>query len=70
MRISSQEPAFPSTNNGDLGMSLRDWFAGQALIAVSSRWKGNISDIDQSGQELSARYAYQIADAMMKERAK
>lgn len=52
------------------GMSLRDWFAGQALIAISGLWRGTISDIDESISQLTARVAYQIADAMLAERSK
>jgi hypothetical protein len=48
-------------------MTLRDWFAGQAL----SGWLASCPDeqgvIDPSG--LSA-FAYRVADAMMRERAK
>ena len=56
------EPAFPS--DIDPGMSLRDWFAGQALTALlgdtSVEW-------DASGERL-ARFAYKMADAMIKAR--
>ena len=58
-------PAFPLTMpdyHGDVphiteGMSLRDWFAGQALQKASG---GN----DKSAAAISAR-AYYIADAML-----
>lgn len=47
------------------GMTLRDWFAGQALAGMSAHPKiGNNSD------ELMARLAYSQADAMLVERAK
>lgn len=52
-------PAFPFSelNGGDYsGMTLRDWFAGQALAGVLDR----VSDPD----EVSAR-CYRIADAML-----
>jgi len=45
------------------GMSLRDWFAGQALA-------GLIACATSSGDpEKSADYCYQVADAMLKARA-
>jgi hypothetical protein len=44
-------------------MSLRDWFAGQALIGVaSSREWERYTDV--------AAHAYGLADAMLAERAK
>ena len=44
-----------------LGMTLRDWFAGQALA----------NDLTQGEPAINAAfYAYQIADAMLAERAK
>jgi len=44
------------------GMTLRDWFAGQAISQsfLANRW----------ADEDSAKYAYAIADAMLAERAK
>ena len=48
------------------GMSLRDWFAGQALVGLlaqeTEEW-GNES-------EVNARIAYRSADAMLAERQK
>lgn len=44
------------------GMSLRDWFAGQALTGLSSK-NGSVS-------ETTARIAYRYADAMLAERNK
>lgn len=55
-------PAFPladGTRDDEGGMSLRDYFAGQALIAYAS-----------SDEENAARNAYRCADAMLRERAK
>lgn len=62
-------PAFPRQELNDdgslchshMGMSLRDWFAGQSLIAVYSGHKTRV-DI--------ARWSYAMADAMLRERAK
>jgi hypothetical protein len=55
--------AFPDIN--EQGMTLRDWFAGQALAnsiltkSVPGRWN----------EHTVARDAYRIADAMLIERA-
>lgn len=61
-------PAFPlQASDGDdmnapeYGMSLRDWFAGQALAAV-----GNPCDWTAPGDaELLAARLYRVADAML-----
>lgn len=54
-------PAFPSeTETGYYGgMTLRDWFAGQALAG---------SPIFGDGYESAAKRAYEYADAMLAER--
>lgn len=44
------------------GMSLRDWFAGQALSSVGSFWS------DAKTRGTYAKRAYQMADAMIKAR--
>ena len=56
-------PAFPSsdTQSGYQGMSMRDWFAGQALAGMS---------IATETHERLAAIAYELADAMLKQRAK
>lgn len=66
-------PAFPSgndvsvgiyTSSGHAGMTLRDWFAGQALA-------GLLADPNVRGPDvlrLSAVDAYKAADAMLAER--
>ena len=61
-------PAFPNITpdmpvDGYPGMSLRDWFAGQALV-VASRSSGFCS------MPPLAAYCYEIADAMLAERDK
>lgn len=55
-------PEHPSPSDG---MTLRDWFAGQALSAVASseRYYGD------DGPENIAQDAYLIADAMLAARA-
>lgn len=48
---------FPPDNPfGGEGMSLRDWFAGQALAGM---------DVDGGSPETNARWAYRVADAML-----
>jgi len=53
----ARHPELPLTE--PMGMTLRDYFAGQALA-------GNISG--ECNEKLEAGWAYMIADAMMKER--
>jgi len=67
-KINDGGPAFPLEHDGmrgvsivrvyDPGMTLRDWFAGQALRA---RW----SDGSPMSAEDAAQFAYQLADAML-----
>ncbi len=60
--------AFPGTGYGR-GMSLRDWFAGQAITGVMAAElpaKTNISGAIKDAAEI----AYSIADAMLAERKK
>ena len=66
-QIASQ-PAFPACNeanvNGTMGMTLRDWFAGQALVGcIMDRASWGVNHSDKA--ENFARYAYDIADAML-----
>lgn len=49
----------------DYGMSARDYFAGQSLIAISRLWKGNIGDFDNEAADRTAKAAYRMADAMI-----
>lgn len=58
-------PAFPTqnTSEGYRGMSLRDWFAGQALA-------GCVAADDESPVGRIAADAYAFADAMIAERRK
>ena len=46
----------------EFGMTLRDWFAGQALVSMRAELGGEDSEI--------AKYAYDLADAMIAERDK
>lgn len=68
-------PPLYNPNTGDYihgqpGMSLRDWFAGQ-IIPVAVKVCGE--DEREPGEtmaQMCARRAYEVADAMLAERAK
>jgi hypothetical protein len=71
MGTPANPPAFPSgygdpRNPGWIGggMSLRDWFAGQALLRVYNDG-GRYSP---EGMKQVAKYSYAMADAMLAER--
>lgn len=53
-------PAFPVTTIGETGMSIRDWFAGQALSQLA---------LDYVSHQ-AAGEAYEYADVMLAERSK
>ncbi len=66
-------PAFPLQNSnepggldGAYGLSIRDWFAGQALIGII----GTIPGPGCASWDYYSEGAYKIADAMLTERAK
>lgn len=68
-------PAFPRDHGDDggwasapSGMSLRDYFAGQALNAIGPHAREDCTDEQLAA--LYAREAYLVADAMLTERAK
>lgn len=52
-------PSQPEYVTHNQGMSLRDWFAGQAIHGYAN---------SGSSRDLIAQEAYKLADAMMKER--
>jgi hypothetical protein len=59
-------PAFPHQKDDGSpywGMSLRDWFAGQALVGIATNRTARPYEQD-------AEQAYRYADAMLAERAK
>ncbi len=66
-------PAFPSEQRYSsetvhvLGMTLRDWFAGQALVGLLA--SGVAAERGQSSEDVAGA-AYANADAMLAERAK
>jgi hypothetical protein len=62
-------PAFPqlepnSAYPNATGMSLRDWFAGQALAGAIDRWL----EVRGSDDKEISGWAYEIADAMLEAR--
>ena len=66
-------PAFPSdilighavkASKPFSGMSLRDWFAGQALAGAIDRWL----EVRGSDDKEISGWAYEIADAMLEAR--
>lgn len=81
-RINDCGPAFPKATvvcaNGSVidvlstgGMSLRDWFAGQALIAMhihTALIETQLEDAEGANIIENARDAYKYADAMLKAR--
>lgn len=46
-----------------IGMTLRDWFAGQALSGIAENYNGLGTDLNRT-----AEIAYRLADAMIRER--
>lgn len=77
MSVSDDILAFPfqATFGGDVmepsfGMTLRDWFAGQALVGIGT-WRpshGGILDSPEAHED-RARFAYSAADAMLAARS-
>ena len=69
MNADNVVPAFPNPSGDDSdnnGMTLRDWFAGQALAG----WIASTRDSEASEWDATwwARKAYETADAMLKAR--
>ena len=61
-------PAFPAKESGYSGMTMRDWFAGQALAGATL---GAMAGPDPGAPpEVLARSCYAIANAMLAEREK
>ena len=70
----SNPPAFPGferdcnhVSQPINGMTLRDYFAGQALAGLLAMVQGESADVWQSVDK-AATYSYQYADAMLKSR--
>lgn len=61
--------AFPACNeanvNGTMGMSLRDWFAGQIVGHVIQATKSDTREEGETHEQMFARRAYAIADALL-----
>lgn len=75
--INDGGPAFPLQSIGPdfvpgyAGMTLRDWLAGQAVAGMSSRYREHHgAGSDLSVCRVIAARAYELADAMIAERAK
>lgn len=73
MANDSGGPAFPVPGDQQFaalnGMTLRDWFAGQALAGVLSGYWAN-PEVSGFSHSDFANEAYLHADAMLAERAK
>ena len=67
MIIDDSGPAFPNAGTSATGMTLRDYFAGQALIGLMTGTVGN-DNYDMDNKEYSDE-AYAIADAMIEARS-
>lgn len=74
-------PAFPrpymADNPGRGGMSLRDWFAGQALVGILAhqvtrcdKYSGRADFTASISYDVASEMAYSYADAMLAERNK
>ncbi|MGE0289299.1 MAG: hypothetical protein AB7I42_26510 [Bradyrhizobium sp.] len=65
--------AFPHRNgpDGSEGMSLRDWFAGQALVGIADHFElSRGEEIAKGSIRVISRLAYEYADAMLAERGR
>lgn len=66
-------PGFETPSGGYPGMSLRDWFAGQALMGICAGWSQSTHPDAQeswSPTKYVGRWAYAAADAMLAARGK
>lgn len=66
-KINDGGPAFPThgdqLSNATYGMTLRDYFAGQALV-------GSLTAGESTDPKVIAKFAFEYADAMIAERVK
>jgi hypothetical protein len=56
--------------DAEYGMSLRDWFAGQALASLAPLDHFPTTYQNEKRDQIVARAAYMYADAMLAERSK
>jgi len=78
MSFDDSGPAFPTPTvdmdgikyPGCTGMSLRDWFAGQALAGLVSRWHGSLRHDGEEAAGVYSGLSFMFADAMLAERSK
>ena len=59
-------PAVEGHHPQQPGMTLRDWFAGQALVGILGSRNGFLVDV---GTQTAPDWAYQVADGMIAHRA-
>ena len=78
MKQNDGGPAFPTVRNHEVldervpypGMTLRDWFAGQALTGMFASEGAGPSEMSWGDLPDMAQHAYRTADAMLAERRK
>lgn len=63
----NQKQAFPISQGGVEGMTLRDYFAAKALASIII---SDVYSVQQRGQQDQAKQAYNYADAMLEARGK
>lgn len=65
-------PAFPHVGNSwvEPGMTLRDWFAGQALTVAFREIRDRHGGFNELAAKWAAEDAYLAADAMLAARSK